>query len=101
MRSEAIPAFSFASKKLAAAAPSGSAVVCAKTLTLVAGPAVAQSEFYQATEAEIARPPGILIRQEPMLSTPEESRNRVDHLRIDRNLHTRHVRVGRDRPSAG
>ena len=101
MRSEAIPAFSFASKKPAAAAQSGSAAVRATTLTLVAGLAVAQSDFYQATEAKIARPPGTLIRQEPMLSTPEESRNRVDHLRIDRNRHTRHVRVGRDGPPAG
>jgi acetyl esterase/lipase len=64
--------FSFASKKAPPrrTAPSGFAVACATTLTLVAGPAVAQSAFYQATEAEIAGPPGTLIRQEPMLSAP-------------------------------
>src|SRR5215469_7867881 len=63
--------FSFARKKAASrTTPSGSAVACATALTLVAGPVAAQSTFYQATEAEIAGPPGTLIRQEPMLSAP-------------------------------
>jgi acetyl esterase/lipase len=58
---------SFAIKKVARR---GFAVAGVTALALAAGPAVAQSPFYQATAAEIAGPPGTLIRQEPMLSAP-------------------------------
>jgi acetyl esterase/lipase len=56
---------SFAIKKVARRGFAG-----VTALALAAGPVVAQSPFYQATAAEIAGPPGTLIRQEPMLSAP-------------------------------
>jgi acetyl esterase/lipase len=46
------------------------AATCAFAITAYATDASAQSDFYRATEREIAGTPGTMIRQEPMLFAP-------------------------------
>jgi acetyl esterase/lipase len=55
-------------KRFASRTAFAAAVTCG--LFSSAGPAKAQTPFYQASEAEIAGPPGTIIRQEPMFGAP-------------------------------
>lgn len=52
------------------AARSAAGLLCALALGLSAGAAHAQTPFYQASQRELAGPPGTIIRSEPMLFAP-------------------------------